>query len=171
MHFTEWWIEEDYYLKCFQTMEPISLQEELSWRNLSINWEKIITISTTNKGIKWHSNDPSEPHLGDVFKTTTKAAKKAIGIILGNADILDKELHTAFTDAESLLNACPLIYQSADIKDILPLTPNDFLFEQVGGELAPESVDTEDYYPKKHWKRVQESVRNFWKRWIQEWLP
>lgn len=131
----------------------------------------IIKISTTNKGIKWHSNDPSEPHLGDVFKTTIKAGKKAIGILLENADILDKELHTAFTDAESLLNACPLIYQSADIKDILPLTPNDFLFEQVGGEFAPESVDTEDHYPKKHWKRVQESVRNFWKRWIQEWLP
>ena len=86
-------------------------------------------------------------------------------------DITDEELHTAFTGAGSLLNAWPLTYQSVDIKNIIPLTPNHFLFGQVDGEFAPESVKTEDYHPKKHWRQVQELVWHFQKRWAQEWLP
>ena len=100
-----------------------------------------------------------------------KAAKRAASNILGNADITDEELHTAFTGAESLFNECPLTYQSTDIKDIMPLTPNYFLFGQISGEFASESVKAEDYHPKKCWRQVQELVQHFWKRWIQEWLP
>ena len=84
-----------------------------------------------------------------------KAAKQVVSNILGNANITDEELHTAFTRAESLLNARPLTY----------------LFGQVGRESAPESVKAEDYHPKKRWGQVQELVQHFWKRWIQEWLP
>ena len=85
------------------------------------------------------------PHLGGVFETMIKASKQAVSNILGNADITDEEeLHTVFTGVESLLNACPLTYHSADIKDIMPLTPNRFLFGQVGGEITLESVKAED---------------------------
>lgn len=74
-----------------------------------------------------------------------KASKRAVSNILGNADITDEEeLHTVFTGVESLLNACPLTYHSADIKDIMPHTPNCFLFGQVGGEITLESVKAED---------------------------
>ena len=74
-----------------------------------------------------------------------KASKRAVSNILGNADITDEEeLHTVFTGVESLLNACPLTYHSADIKDIMPHTPNRFLFGQVGGEITLESVKAED---------------------------
>eukprot|EP00795_Rhopilema_esculentum_P017422 gene17422-9025_t len=34
-----------------------------------------------------------------------------------------------------------------------------------------EKVDTEDYHPSRRWRRVQELVRHFWKRWMKEWLP
>ena len=34
--------------------------------------------------------------------------------ILGNADVTDEELTTAFTGAEALINSRPLTYQSAD---------------------------------------------------------
>ena len=37
-----------------------------------------------------------------------KAAKRAIFAILGNADVNDEELMTAFTGAESLINSRPL---------------------------------------------------------------
>ena len=100
-----------------------------------------------------------------------KAAKQVVSNILGNANITDEELHTAFTRAESLLNARPLTYQSADIKDIMLLTPNYFLFGQAGRESAPESVKAEDYHPKKRWRQVQELVQHFCKWRIQEWLP
>lgn len=56
-----------------------------------------------------------------------KAAKRAITAILGNADITDEELLTAFIEAESLINSRPLTYQSANSEDNTPLTPNHFL--------------------------------------------
>ena len=52
-----------------------------------------------------------------------------------------------------LLTSRPLNYQSADPKDDIPLTPNHFLFGQVGGQFAPETVDETKFNPKKRWRR------------------
>jgi hypothetical protein len=130
-----------------------------------------IIASTSNKGVKWHFNPPHAPHFGGVFETMVKSAKKAIYAILGTADITDEELLSAFTGAEALINSRPLTYQSANLKDNIPLTPNHFLVGQVGGKFAPESVDETDFNPRKRWRRVQELVRHFWHRWLKEWLP
>ena len=100
-----------------------------------------------------------------------KAAKKAIRAILSNADINDEELMTTFIGVEALLNSRPLTYQSADSKDITPLTPNHFLHGQAGGLSAPETVDEIAFNPKKRWRRVQELISHCWKRWLKEWLP
>ena len=100
-----------------------------------------------------------------------KAAKRATYAILGNADVTDEELMTAFTGAEALINSRPLTYQSASPSDDVPLTPNHFLFGQVGGPFAPESVDGSQFNPRKRWRRVQELVQHFWHRWLREWLP
>lgn len=127
--------------------------------------------NTSNRGVKWHFNPPLAPHFGGVHETMIKAAKKAIYAILGNADITDEELLTAFIGAEALINSRPLTYQSADSRDVVPLTPNHFLHGLVGGTFAPETVDTTDFNPRKRWRRIQELIRHFWQRWIKEWLP
>ena len=130
-----------------------------------------IQVSTANQAIKWHFNPPYAPHFGGVHETMIKAAKRAVYAILGNADITDEELHTAFVGAEALINSRPLTYQSSNPKDETPLTPNHFLIGQVGGKFAPESVDSTDFNPNKRWRRIQELVRHFWHRWLREWLP
>ena len=45
----------------------------------------------------------------------------------------NEELMTAF---EALINSRPLTYQSAEIKDNIPLTPNHILHGQAGGQFA-----------------------------------
>jgi len=40
-----------------------------------------------------------------------------------NADVNDEELMTTFCGAEALINSRPLTYQSASVKDNIPLTP------------------------------------------------
>ena len=82
--------------------------------------------------MKWHFSAPLGSHLRGVFETMIRAAKRTVSNIVGNVDITDEELYTAFTGAESLLNARPVTCQSADIKDIMLLTPNHFLFAQTG---------------------------------------
>ena len=127
--------------------------------------------SLINQGVKWTLNPPYAPHFGGVFETMIKAAKRAILAILGNADVNDEELMTAFTEAESLVNSRPLTYQSANPEDDTPLTPNHFLQGQMGGKFAPEVDEEIGYNPKKRWRRVQELTRHFWRRWMNEWIP
>jgi hypothetical protein len=130
-----------------------------------------IKSSTSNNGIKWHFNPPLAPHFGGAHESMIKSAKRAIYAILGNADITDEELNYAFVGAEGLINSRPLTYQSSHPADDAPLTPNHLLHIQIGGEFAPESVDSTAFNLRKRWRRVQELVRHFWGRWIKEWLP
>ena len=120
----------------------------------------------SSKGIKWTFSPPYAPHFGGVFETMIKAAKRAVMAILGNADVTDDELMTAFTGAEALINSRPLTYQSADPEDDIPLTPNHLLHGQIGGRFAPEVAEEVAYSPKKRWRRVQELIRHFWYRWL-----
>ena len=130
-----------------------------------------IKQTTANKGVQWSFNPPAAPHFGGVHEIMIKAAKKAIKNILGNADINDEELMTAFVGAEGLINSRPLTYQSSHPADDVPLTPNHFLYGQLGGMFAPNSVDETQFNLKKRWRRVQELIRHFWQRWLREWIP
>ena len=124
---------------------------------------------TATKGVIWHFNPLLAPHFGEVHETKIKAAKRAVNAVLGNSDVTDKELVTALTGTEALLNSRALMYQSANPEDDVPLTPNHFLIGQVVGRFAPESVDETSYSLKK--RRAQELVRHFWHRWLKEWIP
>ncbi|XP_068680566.1 uncharacterized protein [Montipora foliosa] len=134
--------------------------KELSDLVKELDQDKIVK-STANQGIKWKFNPPHAPHFGGAHEIMMKGAKRAVYAILGNAEITDEELMTAFTGAEAILNSRPLTYQSANPEDDIPLTPNHFLFGQVGGKFAPESVDEITFNPKKRWRRVQEFLASF----------
>ena len=131
-------------------------------------------MKTGDRGVKWNFNPPLAPHFGGVRETMIKAAKRAAYAILGSANVKDEEMTTAFPGAEALINSRPLTYQSENPFDDVPLTPNHFLFGQVGGggggPFAPETVDSSQFSPRKR-SRVQELVRHFWHRWLREWLP
>ena len=126
-----------------------------------------IQISTVHQGIKWKFNPPLSPYFGGVYEVMIKAAKKPIYGILGNVNISDEELMTAFTGAEALINSRPLGYQSTNPAYDVPLTPNHFLIGQIGGNFAAQIVDETDYNPPKRWRRIQELVRHFWSRWMR----
>ena len=109
--------------------------------------KKKIQRTTAQKGIKWNFSPPGAPHFGKAREVMVKAAKKAIYAVLSNSDVTEEELITVVAGAESLLNSRPLTYQSADPRDDMPLTPNPFLYGQMGGQFAPESVDTTRFEP------------------------
>ena len=88
------------------------------------------------------------------FEIMIKAAKRAVTAILGNADITDEELMTAFTGAEALINSRPLTYQSALPEHDIILTPKQLLHGQIGRMFAPEVTKEIAYNPNKHWRRV-----------------
>jgi hypothetical protein len=130
-----------------------------------------IKRNATNVSVKWNFNPPAAPHFGGVFEIMVKAAKKAVYAVMGNSDVTDEELVTICTGVEGLLNSRPLTYQSADPRDDVPLTPNHFIHGQMGGNFAPENVDTTQFNPRKRWRKVQELISRVWDRWLKEFLP
>ena len=126
----------------------VAAERELRELVAVLDREKIAQ-STANKGVIWHFNPPHAPHFGGVHETMIKAAKRAVNAVLGNADVTDEQLVTAFTGAEALLNSRPLTYQSANPEDDIPSTPNHFLIGQIGGRFAPDSVDDTSFSLKK----------------------
>lgn len=181
-----WSLDTDSFLKAFSRMTDrrglpievisdngtnfVSGERELRELVALMDQDKI-KHSMSNKGIKWHFNPPRATHFGGFFEAMIKSAKRAIAAVLGEADISDEELLTAITGAEGILNSRPLTYQSADPKDEPVLTPNHFLYGQASGQLAPQVVDEIDFHPRRRWLRVQQLIKEFWQRWLREFLP
>ena len=130
-----------------------------------------IRQDTAYRGVKWNFNSPGAPHFGGINESMIKSAKKAIYRVLGSSNVTNEELITAVPRVESLVNARPLTYQSAAPRDVVPLTPNHFPHGQLGGQFAPETVDTTEISPRKQWRKVQEIISQVWKSWLQEYLP
>lgn len=126
---------------------------------------------TAELGVTWRFNPPGAPHFGGVHEVLVKADKKSIYAVVGDQDVTDEELITVFTGVESLLNTRPLTYQSSDLRDDVPLTPNHFLHGQMGGKFAPESVDTTTFHPRQRWRKVQDIISRVWRRWLKECVP
>ena len=79
-----------------------------------------------------------------------KAAKKAIVVIMGNSDVTDEKLTTAFTGAEALINPH---------NDVL--TTYYTIHGQIGGIFASEAAEEVTYQPLNRWQRIQELTRHF----------
>jgi hypothetical protein len=129
-----------------------------------------IKKSMTNQRIKWRFNSPGASHFGGFFEALIKRAKPAMKAVIGNAQITDEELLTTIVGVECLVNSRPLTYQSAAPKDDPALTPNHFLYGQLGGQMAPE-IDELDNHPRRRWLRIQQIIKGFWRRWLREFLP
>ena len=149
----------------------VGAEKEIREKINELDQEKIVKKTTQHHKIEWKFNPPSAPHFGGVFESMIKSAKRAIRAILGDAEITDEELHTAICGAEGLLNSRPITYVSSSPDDMVPLTPSHFLVGNLGGQFAPEVSSNEAFNPKKRWRRIQQLISQFWKRWRKEFLP
>ena len=125
----------------------------------------------TNNGFEFRFNPPGTPHMGGVFESLIKSAKRAIRAVLTNAEFTDAELQNAFIGAEDLINSRPLGYQSNDPNDFRTLTPASFLHGRLDGSSLPPSVDNQPHNLKQRWRVIQTTLKHIWKRWIKEILP
>ena len=145
----------------------ISAEKELRPLLQALDFSRI-KDKTSHKGINWKFNPPYEPHSGGIFEVMVKAAKRSMKAQIGSADIRDEELHTVIVMTEGLLNSRPITYQTANPHDLLPLTPNHFLYGRAGEDI---SIPVSGNPTIRRWRRLHELVNNFWKRWMTELIP
>ncbi|XP_076041921.1 uncharacterized protein LOC143025797 [Oratosquilla oratoria] len=75
---------------------------------------------------------------------------------------------TLFCEPESIVNSRPLTKCSDGASDESPLTPNHLLL-QGNSPLSWGVFHYADPY-RKHWGHVQHLAKQFWKRWVTEYL-
>ena len=97
----------------------------------------------------------------------TNATKGAIYSILGNAYVIDDELHIG------AYRIC-LIHNHRLTKTFtferIFLLPNHLLLGLGTVKSNPQAVESTDYNSKMRWRQIQELIKYTWKHWIKEWL-
>ena len=135
-----------------------------------------IKEQVAHDGLRWRLTPPSPPpasggsYHGGIFEALIKSAKKALRAILGESRTMDEELPTAVVEVEGILNSRPLSYCSSDPNDENVLTPNHFLYGQMGGQLAPKVADEIAFNPRSRWRFIQDLITKCWRRLMKEYL-
>ncbi|XP_058840858.1 uncharacterized protein LOC131696329 [Topomyia yanbarensis] len=144
--------------------------KELADETKNIN--RSIATAFTNAEIAWHFNPPSAPHMGGVWERKVRSVKEAFKV-LSNRDKLDDEsLVTLLAEAEIMVNSHPLTFVPLETPEQKVLTPNDFLLMSSSGANNPEHIPVhEEVSLRTNWKLMQHLLDQFWKRWIQAYLP
>ncbi len=78
---------------------------------------------------------------------------------------------TAFATVESVLNSRPLAYTSSDPSDLLPLTPNHFLYGSSSSPLCEDMLAMEETNMAKRWSLTKRLTDLFVNRFQKEVLP
>ena len=125
----------------------------------------------TDENIQWIFNPPAAPHMGGIWESLVKLAKRAVTAITKGVDLTDEELMTVFAESEAMLNNRPLTYISNDPNDIEPLTPAHFLNNKPTTLILQHELENQHSSWKKRWLHCQNVVNKIWKRWQKEYLP
>ena len=112
----------------------------------------------TDENIKWIFNPPAAPHMGSVWESLVKLAKRAVTAVTKGADLTDEELMTVFAESEAMLNKRPLTYISNDPNDIEPLTPAHSLNNKPITLILQHELENQHNSWKKRWLHCQNVI-------------
>ena len=74
-------------------------------------------------------------------------------------------------EIEAILNGRPLTDVPIDPEDPSPLTPYHFLLLRPQPNIPPVVIKEDEKLSKRRWRFAQQIVNDFWRRWMQEYVP
>ena len=148
----------------------VGATNELKEFILSLDKDVINNFASSNQ-ILWTFNPPAAPHMGGAWERLVRSAKEVLFGLVKDHVLTDSQLLTVLTEVESILNSRPLTHLSDDVTDLEPLTPNHLLLGRHRNLSSITDVSEADVTSRRKWKQVQALQRNFWTRWVKEYLP
>ena len=126
----------------------------------ALNWEEIEVFSTARK-ITWKFIPPTAAWWGGFWERMVRMLKELLRRVLGKSTVNYEELNTILCDCEAVINSRPLTYLQDDPNDLVPLTPDMFIYSG-GNSKAPDldSVDRSSLIKRvKYLQKLRENLR------------
>ena len=120
---------------------------------------------------EWRFIPPYTPHFGGIWERLVKSFKSGLRFVLQNQTVSDEILSTVLKEIEAILNGRPLTDVPIDPEDPSPLTPYHFLLLRPQPNIPPVVIKEDEKLSKRRWRFAQQIVNDFWRRWMQEYVP
>ena len=124
--------------------------------------------------LTWEFNPPKASHMGGIWERQIRSARSILASILrthGNS-LNEESFRTYMAEVESVINSRPLsVDVVSDSASLAPITPNSILTMKSKITMPPPGVfESAEVYSKRHWRRIQHLINEFWTRWRHEYL-
>ena len=122
------------------------------------------------KDIQWRFNPPYSSHRGGVWERQIRYVRRIFSAVSREQVLTDESLSTLPVDVGRILNNHPLYPVNDDPEQTYVLTPNHLLLLCAPVGISGETVNLHARYTR-YCRQGQLLADNFWRRWIQEYLP
>lgn len=110
--------------------------------------------------------------MGGVWERKVRSVKEAFKVLSHKDRLDDENLVTLLTEVEMIVNSHPLTFVPLESPEHQVITPNSFLLMSSDGSNTSSRVPVnEELSLRTNWKLMQHLLNQFWKRWIQAYLP
>ena len=135
-----------------------------------LNSEKIDHYCS-RRNIEWNFNLPTASHMGGAWESMIRSIRKILRNLLATQSLNDEGCLTLMAEMEAIISSRPLVPVSFTDTSQEPLTPNHLLLLQGNPNLPPGLFSSEDCYSRRRWAQIQFLANQFWRRWMDEFVP
>ncbi|XP_055633223.1 uncharacterized protein LOC129773611 [Toxorhynchites rutilus septentrionalis] len=120
---------------------------------------------------KWTFNPPAAPHFGGCWERLIQSVKRTLMQIKTKRLPTDEILRNMLLETEMIINSRPLTQVPLQDENSTPITPNHFLLGSSNGSKPPIAFNDSPVMLRHSWKMSQAFADEFWKKWVNEYLP
>ncbi len=132
---------------------------------------KLVAQQFESPSMKWNFNPPSSPHMGGSWERLVRSFKHAFYSVQHHKTMNDELLRSYVKEIQNVINSRPLTYLPLSSEESSALTPNNFLRGNSSGGHPIGQYSDDAKILKYNWQMSQLYANNYWKRWVNEYMP
>jgi hypothetical protein len=135
----------------------------------SVNWAKV-QAEGQKTNIEWIFNVEKAPWANRIAERMVRSVKTPLRIIIGNASLTFRQMSILLTEIEGMVNNRPLSTVTDEPDDLTPITPAELVIGRRMDPLPDPNIRKNHTNFPHLWRKRQEVLNSFWKRWRHDYL-